>query len=224
MVAAAGASVLNWQLLFARQPEPDLEFTEDELEQTTSPRTSTPKAQPPKRSGGRPLLWLLLLILIGGGAYLAMEPEMLLDMMGPILGETTPAPQQPPVVARPAPPPAPGPAQAPAPPAPSPAPAQPSPAMPPTASMPAPPAASLPPAPLYAEGQKVTVVLDPAAPGETVTLSLDSSGTRPGPAVRPGATLTIADGEWQANRWVYSVRTDDGQKGWVPEGRLRLKP
>ncbi len=222
MVAAAGAYGLNWQLLFARQPEPDLEFTEEELEQTTSTRTSSPKSQPPKRSGGRPFLWLLLLLLIGGGAYLAMEPEMLLDLMGPILGET-PAPQQPPVVARPAPAPAPAPPPASAP-APSTAPGEPAPAAPPIASMPAPPTPAMPPAPLYAEGQKVTVVLDPAMPGEAVTLSLDSSGTRPGPTVRPGATLTIADGEWQTGRWVYSVRTDDGQRGWVPEGRLRLKP
>lgn len=80
------------------------------------------------------------------------------------------------------------------------------------------------PSPLFGEGQKVTVVLPPATPGDTVTLMQDAAGTRPGPAVRPGTTLTVLDGDLQAGGWVYSVRTDDGAKGWIGERQLRLKP
>ena len=89
-------------LFFARQPEPDLEFTEEELEQTTNTRSSSPMKSP-KKSGGRPVLWILLLALIGGGAYVAMEPEMVMDWVNQLLGET-PAPQPPQMAARPAPP------------------------------------------------------------------------------------------------------------------------
>ena len=108
MFAIAGGSSLagrplTWSLFFARQPEPDLEFTEEELEQTTTIRSPSPM-KPPKKSSGRPLLWMLLLVLIGGGAYVAMEPEMIMDYVGPLLGES-PAPQpQPPVARKPAPP------------------------------------------------------------------------------------------------------------------------
>ena len=91
-------SPLNWSLFFARQPEPDLEFTEEELEQTTTVRSPS-SMKPPKKSSGRPLLWVLLLIVIGGGAYVAMEPDMIMEYVGPLLGES-PAPQPPPPVAR----------------------------------------------------------------------------------------------------------------------------
>jgi hypothetical protein len=90
---------LAWSLLFARQPEPDLEFTEEELEQTTNIRSSSPM-KPPKKSGGRSLIWILLLALIGGGAYVAMEPEMVTDLVGPLLGES-PEPPPPAVAIKP---------------------------------------------------------------------------------------------------------------------------
>lgn len=64
---------------------------------------------------------------------------------------------------------------------------------------------------------------NPAVPNEMVALTMDPAGTKPGPAVRPGATLSILDGDLQAGGWVYSVRTDDGVKGWISEKRLRLK-
>lgn len=249
-------SPLTWSLLFARQPEPDLEFTEEELEQTTNIRSSSPMRSP-KKSGGRPLLWILLLVLVGGGAYVAMEPEMIMDVLGPILGESPTPQQQPPMTRKPAPTmPAPGApagqpgpaAQAPlAPPVPTPeaaAPAlvpaptpAPAPSMP-TASVPTPPPTPMsPPAPvavappvtasvspMFGEGQRVTVTLNPATPGDAVTLMQDAAGTRPGPAIPPGTTLTILDGELQSSGWVYSVRSDFGTKGWVAEKQLRLKP
>lgn len=262
MFAVAGGpsfagSPLTWSLLFARQPEPDLEFTEEELEQTTNIRSSSPMKSP-KKSGGRPLLWILLLALVGGGAYVAMEPEMIMDLVGPLLGESPMPQQQPPVAMKPAPStPAPGaPAgqpepAAPAPvaplvptpqaatptPVPTPAPTPiPAPSMP-TASVPTSPVPMSPPAqaavappvtaslnPIFSEGQKVTVMLNPAAVGDTVTLMQDAAGTKPGPAIRPGTTLTILDGDLQSSGWVYAVRSDDGAKGWIAEKQLRLKP
>jgi len=218
----AGSTLSN--LFFARQPEPDLEFTEEELEQTTNTRSSSPMKSP-KKSGGRPVLWILLLALIGGGAYVAMEPEMVMDWVNQLLGET-PAPQPPQMATRPAPIAQPTPAS---PDAPAPIPPVPQAGAPmtttppptsPMASAPAP--ASL--SPMFGEGQRVTVAVDPALAGGMITLSQDPAGTKPGPAVQPGTGLTILDGDLQQNGWVYSVRSDDGVKGWVAEKRLRLKP
>lgn len=222
----------QWSLLFARQPEPDLEFTEEELEQTTATRPMSPKRPGKKSGGGRPIMWVLLLILIGGIAYVAMEPEMLTEILNPILGESAPvagpspralSPKpQPPATPAPAPGPAPATAPESAPTAAVPAP--PAPAMTQPAAVPAP---TVPPVatavPMFAEGQKVTVTTDPMAPAEGITLTMDSSGAKPGTVVKPGVTLTVLDGELQGNGWVYSVRTDEGIKGWVPEKRLRLK-
>lgn len=230
MFAVAGGpsfagNVLS-NLFFARQPEPDLEFTEEELEQTTNTRSSSPMKSP-KKSGGRPVLWILLLALIGGGAYVAMEPEMVMDWVNQLLGET-PAPQPPQVATRPAPIAQPAPAS---PDAPAPIPTVPQASAPmtstppptsPMASAPAPAPASL--SPMFGEGQRVTVAADPALAGGMITLSQDPAGTKPGPAVQPGTGLTILDGDLQQNGWVYSVRSDDGVKGWVAEKRLRLKP
>ncbi|MDH4088565.1 MAG: hypothetical protein OEV27_14835 [Nitrospira sp.] len=253
MFAIAGGpsltgSPLTWSLFFARQPEPDLEFTEEELEQTTTIRSPSP-TKPPQKSSGRPLLWVLLLILIGGGAYVAMEQEMIMDYVGPLLGES-PAPQpQPPVARRPAPPaPAPQPQAAvpilpPAAPVEVPQAAAPTttpistPPVPqpmPTASAPiqAPPAPTsttitpitASPTPLFSEGQRVSVLADPTNPGGKVVLAQDAEGTKPGPAIPPGTALTILDGDLQANGWIYSVRSDFGTKGWLVETQLKLKP
>jgi len=228
----------QWNLLFARQPEPDLEFTEEELEQTTTTRPMSPMKPGKKSGGGRPIMWLLLLILVGGIAYVAMEPEMLTELLNPILGENAPVPgpspramspkPQPPASTAPVPAPPPAPATVPSPaPEPAPtvaAPTPPAPAMTSPTATPAPPTPAATTAiPIFAEGQKVTVTSDPTAPGEGIPLFMDSSGAKPGPIVKPGVTLTVLDGEFQGNSWVYSVRTDEGTKGWVPEKRLRLK-
>jgi len=82
-----------------------LEFTEEELEQTSNIRSTSPIRPPKKKkSGGSPLLWLLFLVLIGAGAYVAMEPEMVMDVVGPILGESPDNPPPPPMAKTPAPP------------------------------------------------------------------------------------------------------------------------
>jgi hypothetical protein len=76
---------------------------------------------------------------------------------------------------------------------------------------------------MFGEGQRVTVTVDPTAPGGTISLYADPTGSRPGPLVRAGATLTVMDGDLQPDGWMYAVRTDEGVKGWVSEKRLRLK-
>lgn len=247
MFAIAGGpsfvgSPLNWSLFFARQPEPDLEFTEEELEQTTTIRSPSPM-KPPKKSGGRSLLWVLVLVVIGGGAYVAMEPEMIMDYISPLLGDSPASQPQPPVARKPMPPkpapPVPVPqattstAEAPetAAPTTAPLPAPPSTQPMPTASapiqapsVPAPAPVTASPTPLFSEGQRVSVLADPTNPGAKVILSQDAEGTRPGPAIPPGTALTILDGDLQAEGWVYSVRSDFGTKGWLTEKQLKLKP
>ncbi len=227
----------QWSLLFARQPEPDLEFTEEELDQTTATRPISPMKPGKKSGGGRPMLWIFLLLLVGGIAYLAMEPEQLADWLAPFTGDTTPEPA--PIANRTKPtPPAASPPAATAPAAPPaasegmPAPAAPTPptgappqsqSASPTTPAPAPPAGTVVSSPMFAEGQKVTAIGNPTIPAETIPLSLDPTGAKPGPVVRPGVTLSILDGDLQPTGWVYSVRTDDGVKGWIAEKRLRLK-
>lgn len=76
---------------------------------------------------------------------------------------------------------------------------------------------------MFGEGQKVTVIGNPMVPGEMIPLTLDPAGTKPGPVIRPGVTLSVLDGDLQPSGWVYSVRADDGTKGWISENRLRLK-
>lgn len=224
----------------ARQPEPDLEFTEEELDQTTATRPASPMKPGKKSRGRRPLLWIFLLLLVGGIGYLAMEPEQLADWLAPFTGDTQPEqstvatrtkpvpPAAPPSASAPTTPPPPPAASENAPPAPTGptgAPATP-PQAPPVSGMPTtpPPApAATIASPMFAEGQKVTAIGNPTAPAETIPLSLDPAGTKPGPVVRPGVTLSVLDGDLQPAGWVYSVRTDDGVKGWIPEKRLRLK-
>ena len=234
-------SPLNWTLHFARQPEPDLEFTEEELDQTITTKARGPVSPRKKPSGGgRPVLWILILVLVGGIAYVSMEPELMTELLSPYLGESTPPP---PVTTRPIPrasapavppvaPPtgAPSPdtaASAPSAPVTPPdggvAPAAPAVTQPPqaTASPAAPVAPSLDP--MFSEGQKVTITADDTTPGGNLRLFADSSGRTPGPTVRAGASLTIMDGDLQSGSWIYLVRTDEGLKGWVSEKRLRLK-
>ncbi|NOS83396.1 MAG: hypothetical protein HOP32_17630 [Nitrospira sp.] len=241
MAALVGNLTSVWNpvdltLHFARQPEPDLEFTDEELDQTVATKGRSPLNPRKKSGGGRPVLWLLLLALVGGIAYVAIiEPEMLEEWLSPYLGQSTPAPvalKPKPVPKPPAAQPTPAPesiqspsnsASAPSSPTDSPTLAAPA-VVPPSqlAAKPAPP--TIPPLdPMFSEGQKVTVTGDQAAPGGTIPLFADPSGIKPGPLVRLGVSLTVMDGDLQPNGWMYLVRTDDGAKGWVSEKRLRLK-
>ena len=230
----------NWTLLFARQPEPDLEFTEEELDQTITTKARGPVNPRKKSGGGRPILWILLLALVGGIAYVAtMEPEMLTEWLSPYLGESTPPPvamRPKPFVPAPVAPPAPAPQATPSPSNEASAPLAPT-TSPATAIAPAAPAVVPPPQtaarpaapiapsldPMFSEGQKVTVTVDETAPGGSIPLFADSSSSKPGPIVRPGVSLTVLDGDLQPGGWMYMVRTDEGSRGWVSEKRLRLK-
>lgn len=235
-------SPFNWTMFFARQPEPDLEFTEEELDQTNTMNARSPMSPQKKSGGGSPILWVLVLALVGGIAYLSMEPEIVTELLSPYLGESTP----PPVAMKPKPA-----AQAPvAPPAPIPAPPQAvatpnndasaplTPTAPPAAPVtPVAPAVIPPPQtatirvapgapssdPMFSEGQKVTVTGDNTAPEGNISLFAESSSNKPGPIVRLGVSLTVLDGDLQPGGWVYLVRTDEGAMGWVSEKRLRLK-
>jgi len=229
-------SSFNCTLLFARQPEPDLEFTEEELDQTNTMTARGPVNPHKKSGGGSPILWILILALVGGIAYVSMEPDMLSEWLSPFLGESTPPPQvaMKPRPSSPAPvaPSAPAPqaatspsngASAPVAPATPPAVATtPEVAPPPQTAAPAAPVA-LSSDPLFSEGQKVTVIGDNTTPSGNIALFTDSSNNTPGPIVRPGVSLTIMDGDLQPGGWVYLVRTDEGATGWVSEKRLRLK-
>lgn len=231
----------NLTLHFARQPEPDLEFTEEELDQTITTKSRAPITPPKKSGGGRPILWILLLALVGGIAYIAtMEPEMMEEWLSPYLGEeSTPPPmamKPKPLAPVPVVPPTPEPQAAPSPSTQASAPLAPA-APPTTAVAPTDPAIAPPtqiaarPAapvvasldPMFGEGQKVTVTADEMAPGGSIPLFIDSSSNKPGPAVRSGVSLTVMDGDLQPGGWMYLVRTDEGVKGWVSEKRLRLK-
>jgi len=244
MVALAGNmtsvwSSFNWTLLFARQPEPDLEFTEEELDQTSTMKTGGPVSPRKKSGGGSPILWVLIIALVGGIAYVSMEPEMLTEWLSPYLGESTPPPMAmkrkpsapaPVVSPVPAQQPAANPnngASAPLTPTTSPAvtvtPAAPA-VIPPSQTAARPTAPVAPSSdPMFSEGQKVTVTADDTAPGGNIPLFADSSSNKPGPIVRPGVSLTIMDGDLQPVGWMYLVRTDEGSMGWVSEKRLRLK-
>jgi hypothetical protein len=232
-------SPFNRTILFARQPEPDLEFTEEELDQTIATKSRGPMNPRKKSGGGSPILWILLLALVGGIAFVSMEPDMLTEWLSPYLEESTPPPMAmkpkpslpaPVVAPAPAPKAAPGPSNGTS--APLTRETSPAAAVPPTAPavVPLPQAAARPTAPIapsldpmFSEGQKVTVTVNDTAPGGNIPLFADSSSSKPGPTISPGISLTIMDGDLQPGGWMYWVRTDDGATGWVSEKRLRLK-
>jgi hypothetical protein len=224
-------SSFNWTLLFARQPEPDLEFTEEELDQTSPMNARGPMSPQKKSGGGSPILWVLVLALVGGIAYLSMEQDMVAEWLSPYLGESTPSPvalKPKPVAPAPVAPPAPvlAPPQAAVTPsndATAVTPVAPA-VIPPTqtAAKPVAPVATSSD-PMFSEGQKVTITGDNTTPDGNITLFAESSSNKPGPIVRPGVLLTVMDGDLQPGGWVYLVRTDEGAIGWISEKRLRLK-
>lgn len=195
-----------WALLFAKEPEPDVDVELDEPGTTRhqpSPSGSSASQKPPRL---KMLIVILLLLVVAGGAYLAMDPETVIKLMGQ--ESPIPASSPPPIPAgRPA-----------------------------IASRPSPPdpmdadgARSLPtpgmiPTPLFGEGQHVSVVMNPDSLAMPPSLSQDVAETIPGAMVRPAETLLVLDAELHNNRWVYWVRTEAGAKGWIAETHLAAKP
>ena len=219
---------VHWTLLLAQQPDPDLEFAEEELDDAITPNLRGSVNRRKKSGGGSPMLWVLLLALVVGMAYAWMEPEMLTEWLKPSLGEKTITPMtMKPSAPSTAVPPLSAPQAAPHPSNGTPAPFNP----------PTPPAAVAPPqtaasaaapatpslGPMFSEGQKVTVIADSGAPGKTMPLFANSSSSRPGQIVPPGIVFTIMDGELQAGGWMYFVRGDEGIQGWISEKRIRLQ-
>lgn len=225
----------HWSLLFARQPEPDLDFEEDLAEDTQQIGGQSPgPGKPPKKKGTSPLLWILLLALIGIGGYFAVDPDGFMVMINTLTGEPAQPVAQAPPRPMPAPPvastPPPSSGSGPAAPSTTPPPTMtPSPAPTPAPMAPAPSSATTPvtsaplaqksTTPLFAEGQRVTV----SGLG-SMTLSQNAAGSAPGPSVKPGSILIVLDGELQAGGWMYQVRTEAGAKGWVTEKQLRVAP
>lgn len=73
------------------------------------------------------------------------------------------------------------------------------------------------PSPIFSESQKVSLV---GGTGET-SLLLNPQTGKPGPIVKPGAPLTILDGTLQEGKWMYQVKTQTGQIGWLSESKLQ---
>lgn len=224
-IPALSSEWTNWQLLFAQQPEQDLEFSEEDLDEPAPP--PAPPMNAPKRSGKRPLLWILLLVVTGGIGYIALDPDGAMQLIEPYLDGGTetapPGPRTPPNNP-----------QAPSviptelsdqasSPLPEATPAHPVIADPSTPTGQPAPASVHVAGPQFAEGQRVTVLPDATGTNSPVTLFADAAGTKTSTILQAGATLSVLDGDYQKSGWVYAVQTEDGRKGWISERRLRLK-
>lgn len=219
---AAASSLPSWSLLFAREPEPDLDF--DDAPEAPDRGEGMEPEDPEEPSGGKKWITILAVLIIAGGLYYAWDSGMLSSLLGsddnaPVASSPSGLPDLPP--------PSPGPpsqttGETPNAPQPQMTPSSP---MPPSReARPASPIAAIPP-PAFGEGQQVSVLPDPTLPAAAVSLNSDAAETRPGPIVSPTTVLIVLDGEFRNNGWVYTVRTPDGTTGWVSERRLRtVKP
>lgn len=211
--SVAASELPGWSILLAR--EPDLDLDDLDLEETRKHPSKQAAPRTPKQPRGkRGLLIFLLLVVIAGGAYLSTDPALLMELIGQVTGTLPPVPSTP-IPPRP-------PTPSAKPPGPSTAPSTPSAAAPPSPAVPAPASSST--SPLFTEGQRVMVFADPALPPGPVPLTIEAGGTRTSFTIRPGATVTVVDGELRNNGWVYAVRTEDGAQGWIEEKRLKAKP
>jgi hypothetical protein len=230
--SVAVSSLQGWSTLFAREPEPDLDIDDGPSEADRTDTAGSSK-DPQKSPGRRPLLLVIVLVVAAAGVYLAMDPGMVMDLLGLGAESTPPIPTVPtspakntsPVQAakEPAPPAQPALSAAPSA-AGNQAPAS-GPGLAPTAipRQDIKPAGASPAAPIprFSEGQRVVAVPDPTKQAAPVSLSSDSAGTRQGPMISPGSALTIVDGELRNDAWVYAVRSQQGATGWIPENRLQ---
>lgn len=212
----------GWSILFAREPAPSADPNQPDMDKTVVLGPPGKKGPNPPSTKERLLFLVLILLIVAGGGYLAVNPDVLMELLG-----DPPGAPPPPQIARPAPRPAqPAPGQA------TPTPAVPAPAPPGSMPAPAPGTVPAPPAvaanvpmptaqtittPLFGEGQKVSV----SAP---TPLTADSAGKMPGPTTAvPGSTLVVLDADLQNFAWIYSVRTEQGTTGWVAEKNLVAK-
>jgi hypothetical protein len=197
--------VPRWTLLFAKEPEPDLNVELDEpgaARHQPSPFGSPTPQKPPRL---RMLILILLLLIVAGATYVAMDPDMVMKLIGQ--KQSVPARPAPPVTTHRS-------ALSPPPPQRT-TDAEGSHAIAPPGTI---------PVPAFREHQHVFVVENPDLPAMTPSLNQDAAGTTPGPLVRPAETLLVLDAELHNNSWVYLVRTDEGATGWIAEAQLATKP
>jgi hypothetical protein len=159
----------RWNMLFAEESDKDLEFDEgfeeDELNQS----------KPPSR---RPLLWILLLLLVGAVAYwMFNDPSS--QRQNPVTIDSAERINQ---------------------------------------ALSSDTQSNIP-SPTFREDQ--TVVL--AEEKGTSMMMGDATNTKSGPMVRAGEPLTILDGSYQLQGWVYLVRTQSGKTGWLPGEKLKTQ-
>lgn len=203
--AGAANSFPDWTLVFAREPEPDMDLELDESGGRSQHPSSVGAPAPQRPPRVKILILIFLLLVVAGGAYVAMDPEMVMKLMGqaqPVPAPTTSTPRPVRPLASPTVPPARTAEEG-------------------SGSIAAP---GIVPTPLFAEGDLVSVLPNPVSPVMSLSLSQDAAGTRPGPTVSTGATLRVLDAELHENTWVYLVRSDAGMQGWIAEKQLLAKP
>ncbi|MCE7965930.1 hypothetical protein FBQ96_06205 [Nitrospirales bacterium NOB] len=206
---ASSSAWLNWQLLFATQPDPDLEFTEDDLGET--PPAPAPPEPEPKPSGKRPLLWILLFLLVGGIGYVAMDPDGAMHLLEPYLGSSAPPPQP---VAHTPPPKAPAPTP---PPAPAPAAQTQAAASAPSSGVdtPTPPQAVTPPAPALPSSAAPPTLTPVAPPPAATTTPVAPASSKP--VVKPTAPIThIAGPRFSEGQRVLVAADTSRPKALIP--------
>ncbi len=76
------------------------------------------------------------------------------------------------------------------------------------------------PSPTYQEGELVSVRAKAGNP-LPISLSRDAQGTDPGPKVLTGELLTIVDGAFVNQSWMYLVNTKSGATGWIDEHQIQ---
>lgn len=74
------------------------------------------------------------------------------------------------------------------------------------------------PTPRFHEGQLVTVQGSAMA---TITLRKTASGNEPGATIHAGELLTVIDGAYIDNKWIYLVHTKSGASGWLSGDQLQ---
>lgn len=82
------------------------------------------------------------------------------------------------------------------------------------------PANTATPSPTYQEGEVVSVKAK-AGDLSPITLHRDAQGTELGPTVQADELLTIVDGAYINQSWMYLVNTKSGATGWIDEHQIQ---
>lgn len=89
-------------IFFAKEPAPAGDPAQTDMDKTVILGAPRKKGPIPPNMKERILFLVLVLIIISGGGYLAVHPEVLMGLLGDAPGEAPPPPQQAPKVAKPA--------------------------------------------------------------------------------------------------------------------------